>query len=153
MKPSVFRRMLNFYGPYFGAGIKVEEIAQDWRYMRVSLKLTWYNRNAMNTQFGGSLYSMTDPHYVLLLMKILGRDYTIWDKSAEIDFLKPGKGKVSAEFVITDEMIADIKRNTESGEKYLPTYCIEVKDQDGNTICKVKKTLYIKKKFNPQARF
>lgn len=153
MKPSVFGRMLNFYGPYFGAGIKVEEIAKDWRYMRVSLKLTWYNRNAMNTQFGGSLYSMTDPHYVLLLMKILGRDYTIWDKSAAIDFIKPGKGKVTAEFEITDAMIEDIKSKTESGDKYLPTYCIEVKDQDRQTICKVEKTLYIKKKYNPQARF
>lgn len=154
MTPSKLRFLLNYYfGPYIGAGVKIEEYSPDWRFARVSMKLRWYNRNAVNTHFGGSMYSMTDPHYMLMLMNILGKDYTVWDKHAEIDFIKPGEGKLTAEFVITDEMLQDIKDNTESGEKYLPEYLVEVKNAANEVVCEIKRTLYIKRRRNKKARF
>ncbi len=153
MSPTLFKWRLNWFGPYLGAGIKVETYSKDWRYCKVVMKLAWYNKNAVNTQFGGSLYSMVDPHYMLMLMQILGREFTIWDKSAEIDFIRPGKGKVYAEFRFTEADIKDIREKTADGNKYLPQYWVEVKDLEGNIVCKVRITLYIKKKFNPNARF
>lgn len=154
MSPAKLKFLLNYlFAPYIGAGIKVEEITPDSRYARVSMKLRWYNRNAVNTHFGGSLFSMTDPHFMLLLMKILGKGYVVWDKSAEIDFVKPGKGKVTAEFKITDEMLQEIYTNTESGDKFLPTYEVAVLDEAQNVVCKLRKTLYIKKRKNDHARF
>ncbi len=152
--PGKLKFLLNyFFGPYIGAGVKIEDYSKDWRYCRVVMPLRWYNRNAVNTHFGGSLFSMTDPHYMLMLMNILGKEYTVWDKSTEIDFVKPGTGKVIAEFHITDKMLEDIYQNTESGEKYLPCYEVNVVDEDQNIICKLKKTLYIKKRLNNRARF
>ena len=84
---NIIKHALNIWSPYLGAGIKIEYIRKDWKEMKVSMKLRFYNRNIMNTHFGGSLYSMVDPHIMLMLMQLLGEDYIVWDKSAEIDFI------------------------------------------------------------------
>jgi len=152
--PAKLKLLLNyFFGPYLGAGVKVEDYSSDWRYCRVAMKQRWFNRNAVNTHFGGSLFSMTDPHYMLMLMNILGKDYTIWDKSAEIEFIRPGTGKVTAEFRITEDMLDDIRENTASGDKYLPTYEVNILNKEQKIVCKLRKTLYIKKRKNQRARF
>lgn len=143
---SGLRRILNIYGPYLGAGVKVEYLAKDFREARVSMKLRWYNRNYVGTHFGGSLFSMIDPFYMLLVMNNLGRDYIVWDAEASIKFVSPGRGVVKAQFLITDEMLADIKANTANGEKYLPTYEVVIKDEQGNLVAKVEKKLYIRRK-------
>ena len=144
--PGLLKWGLRVYGPYLGAGIRMEEISKDFRYARVSMGMKWYNRNAVGAHFGGSLYSMVDPHYMLMLMPILGREYLVWDKSAEIDFVKPGKGRVSAEFRIRDEDLEIILSNTARGEKYLHTFDVEVLDDTGTLVARVKKVLYIRKK-------
>lgn len=145
-KPHILARLMSLYGPYLGAGIKVERISMDFRYAKVSMRLRWYNRNYVGTHFGGSLYSMTDPFFMLLIMNNLGTDYIVWDKQADIDFIKPGKGKVSVEFHLSDAMLTDIKQHTAKGEKYLPTYPVVVTDAQGETVARINKVLYIRKK-------
>lgn len=140
------RRIINIYGPYFGAGVKVTYIDKNFRQANVSLALRWYNRNYVGVHFGGSLYSMIDPFYMLLLMNNLGRDYIVWDQSAEIEFIKPGTGTVSANFTITDEMLAEIKEKTANGDKFLPTYPVVITDESGDIVAKANKTLYIRQK-------
>ena len=88
--------MLNLYPPYLGAGVKVTHISEDWRELRVSMSLRWFNRNAVGTHFGGSLYAMVDPHLMLLLIRLLGEKYWVWDQSAAIDFIKASKQKVTS---------------------------------------------------------
>ncbi len=83
--------MGNIWPPYFGAGIRIEHVNEDFRYVRVALKRSWYNSNYVGTQFGGSMYSMTDPFFMLILINNLGKDYIVWDKAARIEFIKPGK--------------------------------------------------------------
>ncbi len=144
--PRRLRFLLNFYGPYLGAGIKVTHIAPDWRELRISLKLHWYNRNAVGTHFGGSLYSMVDPHFMLLLMKRLGPAYIVWDKSAAIDFIRPVKGPVHAVFRISAEDEERIREQTENGDKYLPEFEVRILDDDEQTVAVVRKVLYVRKK-------
>jgi acyl-coenzyme A thioesterase PaaI-like protein len=138
------RQIINIYGPFFGAGVKATYISKDFRKAKVSLPLRWYNRNYVGVHFGGSLYSMIDPFYMLLLMNTLGKDYIVWDKSAEIEFIKPGKGTVSASFIVTDEMLAEIKLKTANGNKFLPTYPVTIIDENGDIVAKASKTLYIR---------
>jgi acyl-coenzyme A thioesterase PaaI-like protein len=142
------RRVLNWYGPYLGAGVKIEYIADDWHEIRVAMHMKWYNRNAVGTHFGGSLYAMIDPHFMLMLMKLLGKDYIVWDKSAQIDFIKPGTGTVRAVMKISADDLAEITNMTQSGDKYLPKYEVEIIDQQGELVARAIKTLYIKKKAN-----
>ena len=146
LTPPLFRFILNLYGPYLGAGIRTDHISADWRSIRVSMKLRWYNRNAVGTHFGGSLYSMVDPHLMLMLMNILGSGYVVWDKSATIDFLRPGRGRVHADFTITDNDLEKIRINTGSGGRYLPQFTIDITDEAGELVARVRKTLYIRKK-------
>ncbi|MEZ5470940.1 MAG: DUF4442 domain-containing protein [Marinicella sp.] len=144
--PQKLRKIMNWYGPYLGAGVKLEYIADDWREVRVAMHMRWYNRNAVGTHFGGSLYSMIDPHFMLMLMKILGREYIVWDKAAFIDFIRPGKGKLTATMKISEQMLKDILDNTAGGEKYLPEYPVEIINEQGELVAKAMKTLYIRKK-------
>ncbi len=144
--PRIFRFLLNIYGPYLGAGIRIEEIQKDWLYMRISMKLRFYNRNAMGVHFGGSLYSMTDPHLVLMHMQLLGPDYVVWDKSADIEFLRPGKGKVVAEITVSESELENIRKETDTGKTSLPRYTVEIKNARNKVVARITKTLYIKKK-------
>lgn len=149
-KARALRWLMNLYPPYLGAGIKVRQISADFRQAQVSMGLTWYNRNYVRTQFGGSLYSMSDPFYMLLLMENLGRDYIVWDKAAHIEFISPGKGTVHAEFKLDDSMLKTIREHTANGEKYLPKYHVEVRDDQGTLVARVEKTLYIRRKPDAQ---
>lgn len=135
-KVRFLRWLLNFYPPYLGAGVKVRYISSDFREVRVSMGLKWYNRNYVRTQFGGSLYSMTDPFYMLMLMENLGRDYVVWDKAAHIEFISPGQGTVHAEFKIDEDMLNTIREHTAAGEKYLPNYQVDVRDDRGTLVAR-----------------
>lgn len=144
--PRKLRFLLNIYGPYFGAGVKVTHIAPNWRELRVSLTLHWFNRNAVGTHFGGSLYSMVDPHFVLLLMQLLGKDYVVWDKSAEIEFVRPVTGPVHAVIRISTEVEAQIRERTRNGAKDLPEFAIDIRDEAEQVVARVKKVLYVRRK-------
>lgn len=146
LTPYKMKKLLRFYGPYLGAGIRVTHISDDWREVQVEMIRHWYNRNAVGTHFGGSLYSMVDPHFMLMLMQLLGEEYMVWDKSAHIDFLKAVRGKVTAKFYISDQELEDIRNRTENGEKYLPEFAVEIHDEGGEAIARVKKVIYIRKK-------
>ncbi|WP_178106696.1 DUF4442 domain-containing protein [Pseudomonas mangiferae] len=149
-RARLLRWALTFYPPYLGAGIRVRQISADFRLVRVKMVLSWYNRNYVRTQFGGSLYSMTDPFFMLMLMENLGRDYIVWDKAARIDFVAPGKGTVYADFRIDEALLETIRARTAEGEKYLPELPVEVRDGDGGLVATVHKTLYVRLK--PRAR-
>ena len=146
LSPKKFKFLMNWYPPYIGAGVKIRHVGVDWLHVRVAMRLRWFNRNAVGSHFGGSLYSMVDPQLMLMLMQLLGREYLVWDQSASIEYVKPAKSTVVADIRLAREDIQSIKQNTESGEKYLPNFEIEVKDEDGNLIARVNKTLYIRKK-------
>ena len=149
-RARLLRIGLNLYPPYIGAGIRVQHISPDCREARVKMALRWYNRNFVGTQFGGSLYSMVDPFYMLLLMPLLGDDYIVWDKAANIDFVTPGKGAVYADFQVDDALLAEIRERTAGGDKYLPQLQVDIRDGAGTLVAKVHKTLYVRLK--PRAR-
>jgi hypothetical protein len=139
-------KAINFYGPFLGAGVRLKYMSKDYRLARVYMPLTFYNRNYMGTQFGGSLYAMADPWYMLMLIKNLGRDYIVWDKGATIRFKKPGRGGVSAEFSLSQEVLDEIKSYVELNTKMDYTFHVLIKDNEGQIICEVDKVVYIRKK-------
>jgi hypothetical protein len=145
-KSKKLRREINFYPPYLGASVRVTHISDDFRRVEVEMPLRFYNRNYFGTHFGGSLYSMCDPFYVIMLANILGPEYIVWDKAATIRFKKPGKGVMKASFLLTEEKIAEIRAAAESQPKVEPMFQVLVKDEADNVIAEIDKLLYIKKK-------
>jgi acyl-coenzyme A thioesterase PaaI-like protein len=139
------RQRLNAYGPYAGAGIEVTYIAEDFGEMRVRMPLVGSNTNLVGTHFGGSLYAMVDPHLMILLIQRLGPGYTVWDRAAKIDFLRPGRGTVSATIRVTEAELAAIREATAGGDKHHPEWTLEVLDEDGEVVASVHKTLYVRR--------
>uniref|UniRef100_A0A486XKJ6 DUF4442 domain-containing protein n=1 Tax=Rheinheimera sp. BAL341 TaxID=1708203 RepID=A0A486XKJ6_9GAMM len=144
--PAVMRHLLNFWPPFLFTGIKVAELRNDYRYCRVELKSRRWTRNINSTQFGGSMFAMTDPIYPLMLMGALGKEYLVWDKQADIDFIKPGKGKLTAEFWLSDDNVNTIKAATAEGDKHFPQFVVHIKDNTNQIVAVVNRTVYVRKK-------
>jgi len=145
-------RRMHWWPPLLGAGIRVTRMDEDLRAIDVEMRLTWRNRNVMGTHFGGSLYAMTDPFYMLMLMENLGREYVVWDKAATIRYKRPGRGTVKVEFRLTPEKLEEIRTVLETAEKMEPVFLVEVKDEAGVVIAEVDKLLYCAKKSVHEAR-
>lgn len=146
MTPRLLRLGLNLWPPFLFTGIHVDVIGADWRSARVELRLRPWNRNYVGTQFGGSLFAMTDPFWMLLMLHALPRDYIVWDKAGEIEFVKPGRSTVHAEFRIDDAVIEEIKAAAAGGDKVLRWFDTDVIDAEGEVVAKVRKQLYIRLK-------
>jgi len=113
-------------------------------YSEVQMKLRFYNRNFVGTHFGGSLFSMTDMIYMLMLLHQIGRDHWIWDKSADIDFIKPGRGSVYAKFRLDQDHIDQIVNQTASKDKHFEPLQVEIRDSDDELIARVNRLLYVR---------
>lgn len=150
MKASRLRFGMNLWPPFLFAGIRVVEIAPDYRYARVRMRLRPWNRNFFGTHFGGSLFAMTDPFWVLLLFNQLGGEHVVWDQAGEIEFVAPGRGTVYAEFRLTDEHVSEVLEQTANGEKALVWFDTDVVGQDGTVIAKVRKQVYARRKRDRQ---
>lgn len=141
---TAVKHFLNLYPPYLGAGVQIQSIDYKNNLIKVKMPLTAYNKNVVGTQFGGSLYSMTDPFFMILLMQKLGDDYVVWDKAASIDFVKAGQGTVYATFQLDEHEIQQIKDLAKEGKPVFRTYQVDIRNDANDVIAKVEKTLYIR---------
>ena len=140
------RRFMNIWPPFVGAGISVTRIDDDFRQAQVRMTLSWYNRNYMGTQYGGSLYSMSDAFYAIMIIRNLDDRYYVWDKCASIEYLAPARSTVFADYRLDDEMIETIIKNTDQGQKFLYDIPVNIHDQNNTLIARVNKVIYIRKK-------
>jgi acyl-coenzyme A thioesterase PaaI-like protein len=140
------RRLFNWWPPFRAAGIRVREIAPDFRSATVELRMKLLNRNYVGTHFGGSLFAMTDPFFMILMMKNLGPEYVVWDKQGTVRFLKPARGTVTARFHLAEERIAEAREATAAGQKFEPVFRVDIVDAEGVTVADVEKTLHIRRR-------
>ncbi|HZI65788.1 MAG TPA: DUF4442 domain-containing protein [Thermoanaerobaculia bacterium] len=135
----------NFFPAFRGTGARVTYMSGDFREVHVRLPLSWRTRNYVGTIFGGSLYGAVDPHYMIMLIKILGSGYVVWDKAATIRFRKPGRSTLYARFLISEEEVAEIRRLLETESSIDRVYQVELKDAEGVVHAVVDKTIYIRR--------
>lgn len=149
--PAFMRRAMNFYSPLRGAGIHVHHISANFNEIEVHMPLTRRNKNIMGTHFGGSLYAMADPFFMLILMKRLGSRYHVWDQEANIRFIAPGTALVKGVYQVSDHTLDEIKSKAATGEKVLHTFETNITHADGSVVAQVSKVLYIrlKKQYRP----
>lgn len=146
MPVRMVRFFFNLWPPFFFTGIRVTAIAPDYRWFDVTMKLSFFNRNYVGVIFGGALFSMVDPFYMLILSVNLGREYIVWDKGAKIDFKKPGKGRLRARCEFSAEEIAAVRKEADSAEKYVFDRPVDILNEQGEVVATVIKTLYVKRK-------
>jgi acyl-coenzyme A thioesterase PaaI-like protein len=147
--PIWFLRWLaNWWSPFRGAGIRILHIAPGYRLVEVEMRLRWFNKNYVGTHFGGSLYAMTDPFLMMMLINNLGPNYIVWDKAAKIDFKKPGRGTVRVRFQLDEDEIQKIKSTADAQGKYVFDRVVNVVDESGEVVAEVVKTLYVRRREN-----
>lgn len=146
MKFSTLLKLMRFWPPFLGSGISVKNFNSDYSIIEVQMKMRFWNRNYVGTHFGGSLYSMTDPFYMLMLLNKLGKNYIVWDKSGSIRYKKPAKGTIYTKFELFTEQLDAIKEQADSGQKCEPVFHILIKDSEDQVVAEVSKTLSIKRK-------
>ena len=134
MRAAVLRRVMNLWPPFLFTGIRVTRLDDDWRAADVELRLGLLNRNWVGVHFGGSLFAMTDPFYMLLLLHLLGPDYVVWDKAATIDYVRPGRGRVTARFRVDDARLDEIRAATADGAAHRPVFPVEIVDEGGEVV-------------------
>lgn len=147
LRQRLLVKFINFYLPLVGAGIRSRSI--DERTIEVEMRMTAFNRNIVNVHFGGSLYAMCDPWFMLILMRLLGPDYIVWDKAATIQFKKPGRGRVKACFHIPHERVEQIRADVERNGKIEPAFSVDVLDGQEQVVARVEKLLYVRRKNKP----
>ncbi len=146
VKTKLFKLVFRFFPAYRGTGGRVTYIADNWQEVRVEIPLNWRTRNYVGTIYGGSIYGAVDPIYMIMLIKILGPKYIVWDKAAFIKFIKPGRGRLYATFRLDSAEIERIKAELEDQPKLERIYHVDIVDQNGTVHAIVDKTLYIRKK-------
>ena len=146
LNARLLQRGMRYWPPFLGAGIRVRSLSDDFRDAVVELRLGRFNRNYVGTHFGGSLYAMTDPFFMIMLLYNLGADYLVWDKSGSIEYVAPGRGTVSAHFHLAERRIAEIRAEAAGGGKIFPEFEVNVKDEAGAIVARVRKTLYVRLK-------
>ena len=146
MKPSTLRHGMNLWPPFLFSGIHVTEISDDWRRIRVELRMRPWTRNYVTTHFGGRLFAMTDPFRMIPVLRALGSDYIVWDKAGEIEFVKPGRGTVHAVFELDDGVLDELRAATANGDKVLRWFDADVVDEQGDVVARTRKQLYVRRK-------
>ena len=143
---GTMRRVLNLWPPFLFTGIHVSHIGEDYRSARVELRMRPWNRNYVGTHFGGSLFAMTDPFWMLLVMHGIGDGYIVWDRAGAIAFEKPGRGVVHAEFRLEESVLDELREAAAGGDKVLRWFETPVRDASGDVVALVRKQLYVRRK-------
>jgi acyl-coenzyme A thioesterase PaaI-like protein len=138
-------RLLNFWPPYFFSGIRVTRLDPAGGVAEVELKAHWWNRNYHGTAYGGSLFSMCDPFFALILIEHLGPRFMVWDKTASIRFRRPGIGTVRARFEIPPEQIEAIREAAMREGKAEPVFLTHILDGRGEVVAAVEKVVHVKR--------
>lgn len=140
------RYIFSIHPAYHGTGGRVTYIASDWSEVKLMIPHNWRTRNYVGTIFGGSLYGAVDPIFMIMLIKRLGTDYIVWDKAATIQFKKPGKSDLFAQFHISDNEIRCIHNELKNNHPIDRDYTVDLIDSKGEVYATVKKTIYLRKK-------
>jgi acyl-coenzyme A thioesterase PaaI-like protein len=135
---------LNFWPPFFGAGIRVRRMSANFREVVIELRAGLLNRRR-GMHFGGSLFAMTDPFFALMVARNLPPGYRVWDKAAAIEYLAPGRGPVRATLQVAQHDLDMIVRMTADGDKHLHLFHADVVDAEGLVVARVEKLVYIRR--------
>ena len=143
-KHLLIKHGLNISPMYRRSTGRIIEISEDLMRIRVKLAISWRNKNYANTIFGGSMFATVDPMPMVQLVNVLGPDFVVWDKSAQINFKRPAKEDLYATFEFTETEIAEIKnRVAREGEIEINKLTLLTNKDASQTYCEIDKRIYI----------
>ncbi|ATL68133.1 DUF4442 domain-containing protein [Nocardia terpenica] len=143
--PRRLRAVMNMAPPLLFLGVRVERFAEDWTAAEVSLRVRRWNSNHNGAAPGWSLFAMTDPFFGMMAFGQLGSGYRVWNTTAEIEFLAPGRNTVRSTMLLPRELVDNIRRITEDGTKSITTHEAQITDSTGKLVARTRQQLYVRK--------
>lgn len=140
--PYLIKKRMNAFAPFVGAGIRVQTMDLDNGLCVIVMPLTRLNRYFDDKQFTGSLMMMTEPFIKVILVHRLGKDYTIKDKSAHIEFFAQAGSAVTARIRVDTSEILEIIELTKTGE-LIREYDIDIVDGHQKVVATITKAVVI----------
>lgn len=141
---TLFKYGFNLSPMYRRSTGRVKTVTKDLSRITIKIPLSWRNRNYVGTIFGGSMFASVDPIPMVQLINLLGDDYVVWDKSAQIKFKRPANEHLYAEFVYTQNELNDIRDRVANDNEIEIVKSTSLTNKDGSKeFCIVDKTLYI----------
>ncbi len=139
------RWMFNLWPTFWFAGVRVRHLSDDFQTAKVELRLGLLNRNYVGTAFGGTLYAMTDPFFMIMMLRQLGPGFVVWDRAGAVRYLKPGRGVITADFALPETEVERVRAALQNSNKLDQMYSVDLRDAQGELVAQVEKTLYIRK--------
>jgi acyl-coenzyme A thioesterase PaaI-like protein len=136
----------NFFPTYRSTGAWITYIADDHHEIRITLPFGWRTKNYVGTMFGGSMYAACDGVYMVMLIKALGRDYIVWDKSATVRFRKPARTTLYGSFVLSSQELDDIRNRLGPGESTERIHRVELTDRAGAVHAEIEWSIHIRRR-------
>lgn len=139
--------LMCFYPPMFFQRIWVKKVHPGFKGIDVKINRSLFTSNLGNSIFGGTIFSATDPFYALLFGQIMqhkGYKITVWLKSAQIQYLKPGRTDLFYTITISDAMIADAEKALQAEGKFVKIYPIDIFDREGELCATALNEVYIR---------
>ena len=152
-KHVLFKHGFNLSPMYRRSTGRVLSVSPDLLKISVRLPISYKNRNYVGSIFGGSMFSAVDPMPMVQLINLLGADYVVWDKSAEIFFKIPAREDLYADFEYTLEEIDSIRQRVQEHSEIEIVKTTQLSNATRDKVyCEVHKRLYIASKAHFKAK-
>lgn len=146
------RRLLEWYPPFWMMRIRVLELADEWRRVRIRLPLNSISRNPGGVMFGGFQASLADPIPALACGRIFP-GYSVWTRSMHIEFELGGRTDLELRFEFPPELEAAVRHELETTGRSSPTFQYGYYLEDGTRCTVVRTTVAIRPKgYSREAR-
>ncbi len=149
VSPGMMKWIMRFYPPLLFQGIWTIGFHEDYRGVDVKIIRSLMNMNYNKSIFGGTIYAAADPFYAVLLHQLLskrGYKLVVWQKAADIDFIKPGYGTLRFSIRISDDELAEVCSIIDKGEKCIKSFPITIMDKSNEVCAKVNSVVYVRKR-------
>jgi acyl-coenzyme A thioesterase PaaI-like protein len=147
LSENVLKWALRFYPPLLFQRIWVISFGKNFRSVRVKVNKSLINNNYNNSIFGGTIFAAADPFYPLLFHQILihkGYQVRVWLKSAQINYLKPGRTDLFFDININESDVEEIEQILNTNGKHVKAYPIEMYNKQGELCVSVSSEVYIR---------
>lgn len=137
------RRRLELYPPFFFMRVKVLEISDDWRKVRLRLPLTSFSINPGGVVFGGYQAALADPVAALACGNIF-KGWVVWTRSMHIDFIHGGTSDLELRFDFPEATEAAIRKELERDGRASPEFEYAYYREDGERCTVIRNTVAIR---------
>lgn len=146
---------MRFYPPLFFQRIWVRQFDQGFTGVHVSISKSFLNSNYNNSIFGGTIFSASDPFYALLFDQILqrkGYKVRVWLKSANIQYMKPGRTNLHFKISLTEADIKEAEQALSTVGKFVKAFPLEILNSKGELCASVINEVYVRNLFSGEER-